>query len=165
MFPDQAPPALQAVASLEVQVSIDESPESIVVGSATIETVGNGDEGGVTVTVTDCVVGLPLPWHFNVNVLVDVKGPTFSLPTTSLFPNHAPLARHFVALVEDHVKVEKPSVLMVLGPAVRNTVEPEGAAIETKLTSNPDNKAIRLNRARVHSLHTLRKTFPSIHFH
>ena len=60
LAPDQAPEAVQAVALLLDQVSVEALPEPMVPGAALIMTNG-GKEG--TVTVTDCVAEPPGPVH------------------------------------------------------------------------------------------------------
>ena len=56
LVPDQPPEAVQELASVEDQVSIEDPPYATDVGFATSDTVGVG--GGDTVTVADA---LPLP--------------------------------------------------------------------------------------------------------
>ena len=74
LLPDQAPPALQEVASLDDHVRVEALPELTVVGLATNETVGNG--AGSTVTVTDWPALPPAPVQVKINVLVVVNEPT-----------------------------------------------------------------------------------------
>jgi hypothetical protein len=61
-MPDQAPPALQAVASVDDQSKVVEPFMSTVVGLAMSETLGNRGGGSAsTATVTDCSIGWPRP--------------------------------------------------------------------------------------------------------
>jgi hypothetical protein len=61
--PDQPPEAVQEVASVEDQVSVDDPPLVIDVGFAASDTVGTGGGGGVpdTVTVADALALPPEP--------------------------------------------------------------------------------------------------------
>ncbi len=74
LLPDQAPPALQAVASVDDQLKVEEPFISTVVGLAVSETVGNGARS--TATVTDRPALPPGPLQVRINVLVCVNGPT-----------------------------------------------------------------------------------------
>jgi hypothetical protein len=58
--PDQAPEALQDVALVDDQVSVEPLPLATVLGLAVSVTVGVGP---VTDTVADCVALPPLPVH------------------------------------------------------------------------------------------------------
>ena len=59
MAPDQAPEAVQDVAFVEDQVSVEDAPFATDVGFATSDTVGVG--GGDTVTVADALALPPGP--------------------------------------------------------------------------------------------------------
>ncbi len=54
--PDQPPEAVQEVALVELQVSVEVPPEATLVGLAVSETAG---DGAVTVTVADCGALVP----------------------------------------------------------------------------------------------------------
>jgi hypothetical protein len=58
--PDQAPDAVQAVALVDDQVSVDAAPLFIVLGAADSVIAG---AGLVTDTVADCVAVPPVPVH------------------------------------------------------------------------------------------------------
>ena len=58
LLPDQAPEAVQEVALMADQVSVELLPLATVLGLAVKVTVG---EGAVTDTVADCVALPPLP--------------------------------------------------------------------------------------------------------
>ena len=58
LLPDQAPEAVQAVAWVDDQVSVELAPRATVLGLALRLTVG---AGGVTDTVTDCDALPPVP--------------------------------------------------------------------------------------------------------
>ena len=68
-------------------------------------------------------------------MLVAVNGPTSSLPEATFLPDHAPPARHVLALVEDQFSVEKPLLLTEAGLAVSDTVDAGWAAIRMGATS------------------------------
>ena len=57
LAPDQPPEAVQEVAFVEDQVSVEDPPLATDAGSAASDTVGTGGGGGVsgTVTVTDAL--------------------------------------------------------------------------------------------------------------
>jgi len=63
LLPDQAPEAVQEVAFVEDQVSVDDPPLATEVGFAASDTVGTGGGGGVpdTVTVADALALPPEP--------------------------------------------------------------------------------------------------------
>ncbi|MGA2814285.1 MAG: hypothetical protein ABSG16_23040 [Candidatus Acidiferrum sp.] len=63
LLPDQAPEAVHAVASADVQVRVVLPPLAMVLGLALSVIVGNG---GVTDTVADCEAVPPLPVQVNV---------------------------------------------------------------------------------------------------
>jgi hypothetical protein len=60
-----------------------------------------------------------------------VSGPTFWLPLTGFAPDHAPLAVHEVALLDDQFKVEEPFMFTVVGLALSVTVGSGGGATDT----------------------------------
>ena len=63
LAPDQPPEAVQEVALVEDQVSVDAAPLATEVGFAVSDTVGTGGGGGApdTVTVADVLVLPPAP--------------------------------------------------------------------------------------------------------
>ena len=63
LLPDQAPDALQEVAFVDDQVSVELAPLAIVLGLVLKLTVGTG---GVTDTVTDCAALPPAPVQVSV---------------------------------------------------------------------------------------------------
>jgi len=63
LLPDQAPVAVQAVAFVEVQASVELPPLATVLGLAVKLTVGVGD---VTETVADCAALPPAPTQVRV---------------------------------------------------------------------------------------------------
>jgi len=130
--PDQAPDAVQDVALVEDQVSVDEPPLATDVGFAETDTVGTGGGSGVPLTLT-CVEALPLPFgplQVREKLLLVLSGPVDWLPEVALVPDHAPVAEHDVALVELQVSVEAAPVVTDSGVAPRDT---EAAAGDSSL--------------------------------
>jgi hypothetical protein len=124
--PDQAPEAVQEVALVEVQFSVELPPLATLAGLALIDTVG----AGVTVTVADCVAGPPLPVQVRVNLVVAVSAAVFAEPLVDSAPLQPPEAVHEVALVADQVSAEAAPLATVLGLAVR-VMAGAGAVMET----------------------------------
>jgi hypothetical protein len=100
------------------------------------ETVGAGD----TVTVADWLALPPVPVQVKVNVESAVSAPVDCVPLVALAPDHAPLAVHEVALVEDQVSVEAPPLATLAGVAVSVTVgtaAPVTVTVAERLTLPP----------------------------
>ena len=120
--------AVQSVALVALQLSVDEAPLVIVVGFALKVTVGGG---GNTVTVTVCPV-LPLaPEQVSVKSVVAVNAPLdwFPLiPTLPLQPTTAGFAEAVqpVALVVLQVSVDEPPVVILVGLTLSVTVSVPG---------------------------------------
>src|ERR1044071_5661136 len=115
--PDQAPLAAHEVALLDDQVSAVVPPDATDVGEA--DNVTTGVLGGlVTLTLTVRLAVPPGPLHVSVNELglVD-SGALFSLPAVARVPDHAPLAAHEVALLEDQVSAVVPPDATDVGEA------------------------------------------------
>jgi len=126
--PDQAPDAVQDVASVDDQVSVEDPPLATDVGFAETDTVGTGGGSGVPLTLT-CVEALPVPFgplQVSEKLLLLLSGPVDSLPEVPLAPDHAPVAEHDVALVELHVSVEAAPFATEAGLAPRDTVAAAG---------------------------------------
>ena len=119
LLPDHAPEAVQELALVEDQVSVEDPPLATVVGFAVSDTVG---AGGVTVTLADALTVPPDPVQARMNVLVTVNGPADWLPETALLPDHAPEALQELASVDDQVRVEDPPLTTEIGFAVSDTV-------------------------------------------
>ncbi|HJY76534.1 MAG TPA: hypothetical protein VKE95_07875 [Burkholderiales bacterium] len=122
LTPDQAPDAVQLEALLEDQVSRVEPPTATVVGAALSETVGAGGGGAFTLTVADRVVVPPVPVQLRSKVLVTEMELIVWLPEVALVPDHAPVAVHVEALVEDQVSCVVPPAFTAVGAALRETV-------------------------------------------
>jgi hypothetical protein len=89
------------------QLSIELPLTSTVAGAALKLTVGAGGVLAFTVTVAERCTEPPPPVHPNVYVLVLFNTAVCSVPEGALLPAHAPLAVHPVALLVDHVSVER----------------------------------------------------------
>jgi hypothetical protein len=109
MLPDVLLPVLklplQVSASVEPQVSVEDSPSKIVFGLAESEAVGVG--GGITVTVADCEALPPGPLHSSAKVSSEYSGSVRPLPDRVPLLDQGPDAVHLVAFVELHVRVER----------------------------------------------------------
>jgi hypothetical protein len=122
LLPVQAPEAVQEVAFVEDHVIVDRAPLATVVGFAEIVTVGAAGGGGgveppVTVTVAERAVLPPDPVQVRVYIDVAVKGPTVWLPVVALFPDHAPVPAHEVALLDVQLRTDVPPDAMEVGLA------------------------------------------------
>jgi hypothetical protein len=128
--PDQAPDALQNVASVEDQVSVEDPPLATDGGLAASETVGAGAGGGVpaTATSTEELALPPRPVQVREKLLLVPSGPVSSLPEVALTPDHAPLAEQEVELVDDQVRVELSPLASDAGFAWMSTVGTAGRA-------------------------------------
>jgi hypothetical protein len=119
LAPDQAPEAMQAVASAEDQVRVALAPLSMALGPTLSRTVGVGD---LTETVVDCCVELPEgPLQVKLYVVVAFTVPLLCVPLDALAPDQPPEAVHSVALVADHVIVVLSPTGTVLGFALMLT--------------------------------------------
>jgi hypothetical protein len=120
---------VQAVALVELQVSVALAPDATPGGLAVSKAVGAAGGGGgvvpaVTVTVALAAAGVvPLaPEQVNVKVLVALSAAVATLPPVDCAPLQAPDAVQAVALVEDQVSVVVPPVVTLVGLALSETV-------------------------------------------
>ncbi len=126
---------MQAVALVELQVSVALAPAATPAGLAVSNAVGAAGGGGVvpavTVTVVLAAAGVvPLaPEQVNVNILVALNAAVTTLPPVDCAPLHAPDAVQVVALVEDQVSVEVPPVVTLVGLALSETVGAEAGGV------------------------------------
>jgi hypothetical protein len=114
--PLQAPLAVQLVALVLDQVSVEAPPLATDAGDAEMATVG----AGTTVTVADWVALPPGPVQVSEKVDVAATAPV-TLPLVGCAPLQAPPAVQAVALVVVHDNVELPPAAMLAGVAVRTT--------------------------------------------
>jgi len=138
------PDALHAVALVEDHVSVEAPPLVTVVGLAVSVTVGAGGDA-VTATDTEALAPPPAPVHVSVKLVVAVSGPVDAVPLVGRVLLHPPDALHAVALVEDHVRVEDPPLVTLVGLAVSVTVGAGGDAVTAT-----DTEALALPPAPVH---------------
>jgi len=118
------PEAVQAVAFVELQVSVDAPPLATVVGFAASVAVGAG--GGaidVTLTVTGLAVPVPPgPLHDRENVVAAaVSALVICVPLVANVPVQPPEAVQPVAFVELQVNVEVPPLATLVGVAASVT--------------------------------------------
>ena len=119
LVPLQPPDAVQLVAFVADQVSVDVAPLLMVLGLAERVTVG---AAAVTVTVADCAAVPPEPVQLIPKVWLAVKAPVDCEPLTALLPVHPPVAVQVVALVADQDRVELLPLTTELGLALKVTV-------------------------------------------
>jgi hypothetical protein len=123
--PLQPPDAVQAVAFVADQVSVELVPLATELGAALIRTVG---AGALTETVADCVALPPGPAHVNEYVELADTEPVDCEPLSPLEPLQPPDAVQDVALVLDQVSEEEAPEFTVLGVALSVTI---GAILDT----------------------------------
>jgi hypothetical protein len=119
LVPDQPPEAVQAVALLAAQVSVELLPLVTVLGLALSVIVGAAAEMDM---VVDCEAVPPAPVQVNPYVAVAFSAPVDCVPLSAWAPAHAPEAVHAVAFVAVHANVELAPLATVVGLADRLTV-------------------------------------------
>jgi len=132
LAPDHAPEAVQEVASVDDQVSVEDAPLATEVGFAASVTVGSGGGGGApaTVTVAEVLALPPEPVQVRENVLEPVNAPLNSFPEIGLLPDHAPEAVQELAFVEDQASMEDSPLATELGLAARDTIGDGGGGVD-----------------------------------
>ncbi len=129
-LPVQPPDAVQAVAFVELQVSVAVDPLLTVVGDAASVTTGAG-VAGVTVTVALADALPPAPVQLNAKVVVADNEPVDREPEVSLLPVQPLEAVQAVAFVVLQVSVLLPPLVTDVGLAARLTV---GAGADVTMT-------------------------------
>jgi hypothetical protein len=127
--PDQAPDAVQELASVDDQLRVEDPPLTTKVGFAVSDTVGIAGGGVLTVTVVDALALPPEPVQRSSKVLVLVNALLGWLPEVALPPDHAPEAVQEAALVDDQVSVDDPPLTTVVGFAASDTVGAGGVTV------------------------------------
>jgi hypothetical protein len=124
LAPDQPPEAVQDVAFVEDQVSVEDAPLAMFVGFAASDTVGTGVGGGepFTVTVVEALAVPAGPVQERLNMVVLVKAGVDEPPEVALLPDQPPEAVQDVAPVEDQLSVEIPLLVTEVGFAASDTV-------------------------------------------
>jgi hypothetical protein len=125
LLPLQPPDAVQAVAFVADQVSVELVPLATELGAALISTVGAGE---LTETAADCVALPPGPVHVNEYVELADTAPVDCEPVSPLEPLQPPDAVQEVALVLDQASVEEVPEFTMLGVALSMTI---GATLDT----------------------------------
>lgn len=130
LLPDQAPEAVQEVALLLDQASLEAVPELTVLGLA-LSVTTDGNVG--TVTVTDCVAEPPSPVQVRSYSVVLVSAPVDQVPLVATAPLQPPEAVHAVASLELQVKLELAPLATVVGAPVNVTA---GAGLVTTTSAD-----------------------------
>ena len=117
LAPLQPPVAVQDVALVELQVSVEVPPLAMTEGVATNVAVGM-----MLTRTVDAPLVPPVPVHVKEYELGIVMAPVLCVPLVALAPLQPPVAVQEVALVELHVSVELPPLAMDVGAAVNVTV-------------------------------------------
>ena len=120
-LPDQPPEALQLVALVDDQLSVDAPPLLTLEGLAVRLTVGFGG-GAETLTVTDWVALPPDPLQVSAKVVVALSAPVLALLLVGSLPDQPPEAVQLFAFVEDQLSIADPPLLTLVGVALRLTV-------------------------------------------
>ncbi len=118
-LPLHLPEAVQDVALVDDQDSVELPPLAMVLGLALKLTVGAGE---VTVTVADCAALPPAPVQVRVYVVFALSAPVECVPLVGWLPDQPPDAVQEVAFVVDQLKVELLPLTTELGLAARLTV-------------------------------------------
>jgi len=118
-LPLHPPEAVQDVALVDDQDSVELPPLAMVLGLALKLTVGAGE---VTVTVADCAALPPAPVQVRVYVVFALSAPVECEPLVGWLPDQPPEAVQEVAFVVDQLKVELLPLTTELGLAARLTV-------------------------------------------
>lgn len=115
LTPLQPPVAVQDVALVELQVSVDAPPLATEGGFAVRVTVAAPEM--LTVAVAAVLVP-PAPLQVSEYAVLAVRAPVDWLPLVALMPLQPPDAVHVVAFVELHVSVDAPPLAIEVGAAL-----------------------------------------------
>jgi hypothetical protein len=118
--PDQPSDAVQDVASLDDQISVELLPLATEVGLAEIETVGSGGRGCTSIVI-EAVVSPPFPAHVSKKVPVAESAPVDCEPETGLTPDQTPEAVQMAASSADQARSAAPPLATAAGVALRET--------------------------------------------
>jgi len=128
-LPLQSPLAVQLVALVDDQLSVELPLKATEVGLAVNISVGAG--GDPTVTLAVCEIDPPAPWHVSVYAALAVKLLLVALPEVDCAPLQLPLAVQLVAFVDDQLSVVLPLKATDAGLAVSVSVGAGGAPTVT----------------------------------
>ena len=123
--PLHAPDATHAVARLDVQVNVEDIPDTMLAGFNVSATEGGC--GASTVTVVVAKPETPAPAQLNWYVVVALRGAVATLPLSGSSPVHPPEAVQVVAPVLPQVRVAAPPEETLEGFAWRVTTGAGGA--------------------------------------
>ena len=126
--PLQPPEAIQDVALVELQVSVEDPPLGMLVGFAVNVAVGTGLAFTVTVAAAAALVP-PEPIQVSEYVVSVVKAPVLWLPLVAKGPVQPPEALQDVASVELQVNIAASPRLTVIGDAVIDAVGAGGFVV------------------------------------
>jgi len=118
LVPLQPPEAVQLVALVELQMSVEAPPLLTLVGLAVSVTVG----ADATVTVTVSLALPSRPVQVNPKLVVAANAPVSCVPLVGLLPLQPPEALQLDAFVELHAKAGVPPFSTVVGLAASVTV-------------------------------------------
>lgn len=130
LSPDHAPEAVQLVAFVVDQVTVELPPLWIALGPTLRLTVGALVDAP-TVTVVDCTAVPPVPLQVRVYVALDRSPPVDCEPASALTPSHEPLATQELAFADDQLSVAIDPFTTVLGSAEKLTVGTAGVTETT----------------------------------
>jgi hypothetical protein len=137
LLPVQPPEAVQLVALVEFQLSVELPPLATLVGFAANASVGAGVVA-CTFTVTLRVTDPPAPEQLSENVAVALSAPVLSLPLVGRLPDHAPEAMQLVAAVLDQSRELLAPAPTFVGFAARASVGAgTGSGSGSSLTLSP----------------------------
>jgi hypothetical protein len=131
--PLQPPEAVQALAFVELQVSVAAAPLTTAAGLAVSAIVGGGGVTAVTVTVEIAGLVPEAPAHVSVKLVVVLSGPVLALPFVGSAPLQPPEAVHAVAFAELHVSAAALPICTVMGLAF--SVAVGGVAVTAVVTA------------------------------
>jgi hypothetical protein len=126
--PLHPPDAVQELALVLDQASVEEAPDFTLLGVALRVTTGALLE---TVTVADCVADPPAPAQVSSYSVVLVRVPVDIVPLVARLPCQPPEAVQALAPVDFQVRLELPPLPTVVGAAVKVTDVAAGETTDT----------------------------------
>ncbi len=133
--PLQAPLAVQLLAFVDDQVSVELAPLVTDVGLAAIDTVGAGVTG-TAATDVDALAEPPSPEQLKLKVVFAAdSAPVLAVPDVARLPLQPPLAVQLVAFVDDQVRLELPPLGTEAGLADSCTVGLGATALTVTVTA------------------------------
>lgn len=114
--------AVHDVALVEDQVSVELAPEATDVGFAVSVTVGAGVDAVTSIVTAPYPVCPFAAVQVREKRVSAVRLPVLAVPLVAFAPDQPPDAVQVAAFVDDHVIIEEPPELMLIGAAVTDTV-------------------------------------------